>query len=210
MPSWGPDSLINLFYSILFYSILTSQYFPIDHGHFRPNLSPASEKTTNHYRKAQTGTDLPQYFHFLLLLLYCWFHLYFPPLHQILTIHMKGLTTLCQRFHRASVLCIWLGHVYTHLWRSKYFNRKSIKIEILLIWQVQAYLKSYLYLPNGCIEIDRVFCDLHWKLYFINWSNYNDALLSFFKVQTSKMKPDNHKLQSPWFNFGLVLLTFHP
>jgi hypothetical protein len=54
--------------------ILTSQYFPIDHGHFRPNLSPASEKTTNHYRKAhQTGTDLPQYFHFLLL--YCWFHL---------------------------------------------------------------------------------------------------------------------------------------
>ena len=47
--------------------IVTSQYFPIGHGHFRPNLSPASEKTANHYRKAQTGTDLPQYFHFLLL-----------------------------------------------------------------------------------------------------------------------------------------------
>jgi hypothetical protein len=24
---------------------------------------------------------------------------------------------------------------------------------------VQDYLKSYLYLPNGCIEIDRVFCE---------------------------------------------------
>jgi hypothetical protein len=41
---------------------------------------------------------------------------------------------------------------------------------------VQDFLKSYLYLPNGCIEIDRVLCDLHWKPYFINWSNYNDAL----------------------------------
>ena len=66
------------------------------------------------------------------------------------------------------------------------FNRKSIKIEILIIWQVQDYLKSYLQLPNGCIEIDRIFCDLHWKPYFINWSNYNDALLSFFKPDHSE------------------------
>jgi hypothetical protein len=57
----------------------------------------------------------------------------------------------------------------------------GVNPEILIIWQVQDFLKSYLYLPNGCIEIDRVFCDLHWKPYFINWSNYNDALLSFFK-----------------------------
>jgi hypothetical protein len=60
---------------------------------------------------------------------------------------MKGLNDAVSDSSRDSIVlacCLSDSVICDVMDVASIFNRKSIKIEILIIWQVQDYLKSYL------------------------------------------------------------------